>query len=340
MRAFGRTSFLLLLLAALGATAFYLTRTTSDVTSSIDVSDRQFAIKDRAEIAKIFIGQRNGKTITLDKKEQSWYTASGKTVHPNVINNMLDVLTGLRMKYIPPRSAYENMISAIGRNGIKVEVYNASGAQLKSYQVGGTTAGELGTVFIMDGALQPYVMELPYFEGSLRGRFLIQDEDQIRDRTVFAFTEDQIKEVSINYPKDQASSFRLVMDENKNYSVSPFEGDGYASSRKLRKGSVEGFLRAFQDVDAEAFENKHMLKDSIKGLVPIAEVKVTEISGAIKSIKMFATLDVFNKEINTRTVNVDKRVERYFVDCSWGDFMLVQHLLFRKILWKYDEFFE
>ena len=83
-----------------------------------------------------------------------------------------------------------------------------------------------------------------------------------------------------------------------------------------------------------------MLKDSIKTLVPIAEVNVTDISGAKKSVKMYATLDVFNKEINTRTVNTDKRVERYFVDCSWGDFMLVQHLLFRKILWKYDEFFE
>ncbi len=333
------TILLLLALLILGGFGFYKWKTTSNKSSTIDIRDRQFAVEDRSDIAKIFIAQRNGKTLTLEKEVSSWKVNNDYVVHPNIMNNILDVLTGLRLKYIPPNSAVQKMIPAIGRLGVKVEVFDAEGDLLKSYQVGGTTAGELGTVFLMDGYTQPYVMELPNFEGSLRGRFLFDNAEQLRDRTVFAIEEEDIQSIAINYPKDQRSSFRLER-EGGGFNILPYSPDSYVATKALKPGAIERFVRSFQDLDAEAFENQHVLKDSIRSLIPIAEVDVKTRDGSVKSIKMFSHLDVFNPEIITRAVNVDKRVERYFVDCSWGDFMLVQHLLFGKILWKYNEFFE
>ncbi len=328
-----------IVLIILGAIGYYLVSSYSNSSSKIDIRDRQFAIKNPTDIYKIFISQRNGRKILLEKKESNWMVQDSYIVHPNVIGNMLDLLGGLRMKYIPPRSANENIMKAFANIGINVKLYDQENNLLKAYQVGGTTAGELGTVFLMDGFNQPYVMELPNFEGSLRGRFLFDNIDQLRDRTVFAYAENNIKNVTINYPKDKLSSFKLSIDP-KNYQIFPLDKGRNIDSKTIKKGAVERFLRSFQDLDAEAFENFHVLKDSIKSLIPIAEISVEDTNGFIKEIKLFPLLDVFNPEINTRSVNIDPRVERYFVDCSWGDFMLSQQLLFGKILWKYDEFFE
>jgi len=318
---------------------YYLSQRSSDTSSSIDTRDRKFAVEDRESIAKILIAQRNGRKMVLERRGADWFANGDNLVHPNFMGNMLDVVAGMSMKYIPPRSAYDNMMRAIGEIGVKVELYDKDGGQLKSYQVGGTTAGELGTVFLMDGYAQPYVMELKNFEGSLRGRFLIDDVDQIRDRTVLSYMEDEIKAVSVNYPKDNRRSFRLEMDETGKYEVKPYSPDGYAIKGTVKAGTVERFLRSFQDLDAEAFENEHPLRDSIRTLVPIAEVFVTNMEGAEKGFRLFSLIDVFNPDINTRTVGTDKRVERYFADCSWGEFMVVQDRLFNKVLWKYEEFY-
>lgn len=334
-----KTLILCLLLISFGFGGYYLSTKNSDTSSAIDTRDRKFAVEDRNEIAKILIAQRNGRKMVLERKGNSWFVNGDNLVHPNFMQNMLDVVSGMTMKYIPPRSAYDNMMKAIGEIGVKVELYDGEDKELRAYQVGGTTAGELGTVFLMDGYVQPYVMELKNFEGSLRGRFLIDHIDQIRDRTVFSYETEDIKEVSVNYPKDVQQSFRLNRDGAKNFQVKPYSSDGYAISGAVQAGSIERFLRSFQDLDAEAFENSHPLRDSIGSLVPIAEISVRDIDDMEKSVRLFSLIDVFNQDINTRSVDTDKRVERYFAECSWGEFMVVQDLLFSKVLWRYEEFY-
>lgn len=332
------TIILAVVLVALSVIGYVVSKQSSESSSSIDVRDRHFAVEDRDEVAKILIAQRNGKKVIIEKKGGKWFADESFEVHPNVIGNLLDVISGVELKYIPPRSAYDNMMKAIGRLGIKVEIYREDGQLLKGYQVGGTTAGELGTVFLMDGYTQPYVLQLPNFEGSLRGRFLIDHIDQIRDRTVFAYEKEDIKEIAIHYPKDSRQSFRVRKDDGE-FRVLPYQTDAFTVKGDTKPGAIQGFIRAFQDVDAEAFENAHPLKDSIQSLVPIAEIYVTDMDSEVKSVRLFSVIDVFNVDINTRGVDKDKRVERYFADCSWGEFMIVQDLLFRKILWKYEEFY-
>lgn len=333
------TYILAVILLILIGSAYYLYNNSSDSSSSIDIRDRKFAVESKEDVAKILIAQRNGKKVILEKKGSEWYVDNDYLVHPNFMSNMLDVISNMEMKYIPPRSAYDNMMKAIGRVGVKVEVYDVAGKLLKAYQVGGTTAGELGTVFLMDGYTQPYVMELDNFEGSLRGRFLIDNVDQIRDRTVFSYRENEIKEIEVHYPKDSKRSFRLNSAGSGGFNLNPYSKDAYSIRGSVKPGAIERFVRSFQDVDAEAFENQHPLKDSIQSLIPLVEISVTNKEDETKNVRLFPMIDVFNADINTRSVGVDKRVERYFADCSWGEFMIVQHLLFSKILWRYEEFY-
>lgn len=329
-----KTLILILMLILLGGAAYYISNKSNEG-SSYDISDRQFAVEERSDISKIFLAYRNGKSFILEKKNNEWFVNDEYLVHPNIISNMLDVLTGVELKYIPPQAAYKNMVQDIAQLGIKVEIFDENNTKLKSYQVGGTTSGELGTVFIMENAIQPFVMELPNFEGSLRGRFLFDHVDQFRDRTVFEYEDQEISEISIVYPKDQKSSFKLTLEPEVR--LTPISGNVLPG--EIIPGAIERFLRGFRDLDAEAFENQHELRDSIESLVPVAEIKVKDRSGKEKVVKLHSLIDVFNPEIITREVNVDPRVERYFAQCSWGDFMLVQHLLFRRILWKYEDFF-
>ena len=86
---------LLIVLASLGAVGYYMSGNTSDSSSSMDTSDRKFAVQDRESISKILIAHRNGKKMILEKKENSWYANGDNLVHPNFMGNMLDVLAGI-----------------------------------------------------------------------------------------------------------------------------------------------------------------------------------------------------------------------------------------------------
>lgn len=334
-----KTAILFALAVILGALTFWYLRRGDDKTT-LAGADRQFAVKDAGDIHKIFLADRAGNQTTLERRDDHWLYNGQWRARPTAVNNLLEAVRYVEMKFKPSRAAVPNMVKSLASEGIKVEVYDRKNRLLKAYYVGGATADETGAYMILEGEEEPYVTYIPGWTGNIRHRYSLKGDDW-RDRTVMAYDPDRIQSVSVEYPKQQNRSF-ILEKTGKTYAVKPFYDLTPLISRPYRERSAETYLIGFENLGAEAFENKNPERDSISALVPFAVVKVTDDKGAVQEARFHPVyIEGVRQDLKTGEYTTDPYVERYYVDIpSTGDFMLVQDRVFRKIFWAYDFFFE
>ena len=327
---------LLALLALLGCAAAWYFYT--DKNTNLKGYDFDFAVKDTAHIGKIFIANRDGKSVTLTRLSSSEWQVNGKfKARWDAINNLLETVGNVALMYRLPRNAVPPTVKDIATNGLKVEIYAKNGAKLKSYYVGGVNMDETGTNMMMEDANEPYVVHIPNFTGAVRVRYFI-DEIDWRDRMIFTLTPEDIKSVSIDYPLQKSQSFKLFK-EGKDYKVEPF----YPLTPRINappiKGLVESFLTGFRFLGAEGFENGFSKTDSLRSTVPFAIINVMDTEGGIKTLTLHQIVPRNADGSLIQSVEGKVQVEKYYAETEKGDLFLVQHQLFEKIFWGYPSFF-
>lgn len=333
-----RTVVLLLLFLGLGGLTGWYLLSREDQQTTLAGWDRDFAVENTSVIHKIFIADRQGNRTTLERLDGYWLYNGRWRARTNAVENLLDAIGRLEMKYKPPQAMVEYMIKDLAANGIKVELYDQTGEQIKAYYIGGATVDETGTFIIREGAEQPYVGHLPGWTGNLRFRFNLKGEDW-RDRTVFRYEPEQIQAVTVEYPKQKNKSFRLER-VGRTIEVSPFYDITPRNAQPVSPSRVEAFLTGFESLGAEAFENENPRRDSVRRQVPFSIISVTDREGATRSARLFPLYPRRAVDPSTGRVVGPDQVERYFADVSTGDFMLIQHRVFKKVLWAYGFFFE
>jgi hypothetical protein len=328
-----RTWLLLALLVLSGVGAYYALKKNKKAQIGSAVAwDMDFAVKDTSTVHKIFLADRTGKTILLERKLAGWICNDSIPVRETAMQIILETIGKVKVYFIPAEAAEPDMIKSIAAEGIKVEVYGKDNKPLKVYYVGGVTPDETGTYMMMEGAERPYVTHIASMIGGLRVRFMM-NEDDWRSRTIFQERPEQIQSISVQYPQQKSESFILEKSGEAQYSIRPFYSTTTASKTLQRKGVAEAYLLGFEKLGAEGHETEYVLRDSFSALVPFAIVTVKKTDGTEKQVKFWPS-EVQELRDTKKTIFV-----RYLAQCSWGPFVLVQHHVFGKIFRGYSYFF-
>jgi len=332
-----RSRILLLALCFIGGIAAALTlRNQQPAATGTLGSDRFFKVEDVDRIGRIYLVHRDGETVDLKRQGRSWVFNDAFRARPNAMENLLNAIGSIQMKYKPAEAAVDNMVRDLATHGIKVEIYDREGESMKTYYVGGGTADERGTHVIMDGAEQPYVAHLPGWEGNLRFRYNLRGDDW-RDKSVFAEEHDQVTRISVEYPRQKDKSF--VLEKNgRNFTIEPFYPTTPKAKVPQRAGRAEAYLYEYESVVAEAFENDNPRQDSIRQSLPFSIIRVARTDGSTKEVRLWPVRPLVTMW-ESAGETPQQPVERYFAGTDKGDFFLVQHRVFRRILTPYSAFF-
>lgn len=328
-----RTLLLIALFILLGSAAFYAIWQKKNQTGSHVSWDMDFAVKNTGDITRIFLADRGGRRVVLERKDDYWLYNGKYKARQTAVQTLLETIENVNVLYIPPKASEASMIKSLAAEGITVEIYGKENELLKRYYVGGVTNDERGTYMIMEGAEQPYVTHVPSFIGQLRARYLLKEDDW-RDRIIFSEKPEDIQSITVEYPQSKSESFRLEKVDKATYEVRPYFSTTPVSKVPQRKGLAEAYLLQFENLGAEGFETNNPLRDSVTTLVPFAIVNLIRSDSSSQKVR-FWPVSVEQNEMTGLPF-----VIRYFTDINDGeDFMVTQDHVFGKIFRGYHFFF-
>lgn len=332
---------LLAILTALAAIAYILKPAEGDDLSSLTGTDREFNYPSD-EIGKFVISRPGKETLTFERKSGGEWIINGQyKASQFVIPTLLAPLSRMKIQFIPSKMETQTILADMDRVGIQVKVFDLAGTEVRSYRVGLAALDDSGTAYLMDGSSQPYYMYLKGLAGDIRVRFA-QSVSSLRDRGLFEYKPEDIKEIAVKFHKDQKSSFKLVMQGDE-ATVTPLSDYIPSINRPVNNNYVKAYLGAFNRIYAENFDNENSRRDSLEALIPFVSVVVTDKNGGTNAADFFPLKDIITRNVNTRTMQDATNIERYFVlhkKDGMDDFMLAQHRNVKGILRPYDFFFQ
>lgn len=332
-----RTLILFLSLIILGTGAYFLLGEDKDgPTTSVVGADRDFSV-DREKVYKVFLADRNGNRSTLTRTPEGWKYNEKYLAREDAIENLLKVIDQIRMRFKPTEAAVPHMVETLATQGIKVEVYGKDDELLKAYYIGGATNDERGTYIILEGAEQPYVAEIPGWEGNLRFRFNLTGDDW-RDRNVFRLQPEDITGISVEYPKQQNKSFKI--DYTNVPKLEPFYPLTPTIQGPVRPGSLEAYRNNFVNIIASGYNNLNSKRNEITQQIPFATIVVTTKDGETKSLQLFPIYSDPFVDPKTGVTIQPTEVTAYNGLTHRDDFMILQNPMVSKILWAYDFFYQ
>lgn len=305
------------------------------------VEEAGFNIKDTADIGRIFMADKNGNEILLDRTDTGWMVNGTYRVLDGTLNTLLGTLAAQTPLYPVTTAMHNNVIKQMAANSVKVEVYDRSRGKMRKFFVCGETPDRHGSYMLMEGAKEPYVVQIVGLNGYLTSCYSTHLRDW-RDRTVFNFPAEEIKKISVQYPENPLNSF-VITRAGKDLVV---DGDSnIVKHAPLNMRRTDIYLKYFTGISAEGFTNGTGLPDTmIKASRLHCVMDVTTTKGINQHV------DIYWMPLNRRSKNMvitmqgvpdDYDGDHFFaVLNNKKDTAVIQEFVFKKFFRKAYEFYE
>jgi len=325
-----------LILALVAVVLIYRTRS-----GTIKEDLKDFAVKDTAAITQIFLADRNGHSVLLQRKDQGGWMVNNKYgVRREAIKTLLLTIRSVAVKSPVAKAGYNGVIKGLATEGIKCEIYlNNESKPAKVYYVGGSTADVLGTFMMIQNSSSPFVTEIPGFVGYLTPRYQPYEKDW-RETTIFDYNPDDIKNITIKYFHDPSQSFSVDRSGNQFNVSSPQTNHVVQHPDTI---GLLNYLSYFKSLHFEGWDRDFTdeQRDSLKGSIPLSVVTVTDIKGKTVSMTTFPKPITRSSLAQTDTLGNQLRYDmdrQYAFINNDNDFVTIQHYVFGKIFRQLDDF--
>lgn len=182
---------------------------------------RDFAVEDTASITKIFLANKQGSSVTLERADNHWTVNGIYTARHDFVDNLLTTIKKIEVSSPVSSAKLEHVMKDLSAQGIKVEIYQDD-KLAKTYYVGGVTEDNSGAYMILEGSDLPFILSRPGFTGYLTVHYL-PELSEWRERIAFNYNIEDIAKVYVEYPDAQESFVALRNGENE-YSISNIDG--------------------------------------------------------------------------------------------------------------------
>jgi len=298
---------------------------------------KEFAVKDTASINKIFLADKKGRSVTLEKNASGKWIVNGKyNARIDAVQTLLYTINKVDVKEPVSKKAHNNIVKKLAAEAVKCEIYS-NDELIKAYYVGTETTEMTGTYMIlidlktMQPSEKPFVTYIPGFEGYLTTRYFTE-EIGWRDRTVFNYSGNEIKSVKMETPQYPEKGYEVLSLGENTFDVKLLSTG--KSLPNIDTLAVKQYLSYFKNLNFESFEVEMSAQqmDSVKNSIPLNIISLTNNEGKVTQVKFFP-----RKPKNNATT-VDGKAIQYDQDRmnavmnDGKDFVFVQYFMFGKIM--------
>ena len=289
--------------------------------------EKDFAVTDTSLIQKIFITDKGKHQILLTREKNIWKVNKKYIARKDAIDLLLAGMQDIRVNRPASISEHNNVVKEMASSALKVEIFTKEKEPVKTYYVGSIAKNYQGNYYLMEGSEQPYVVEIPGFNGEVSVRY-IKDEMDWRDRTICKLLPSEIKSVEVTYFDERKSESFKIEEKNLNeFIISP---NGKPDQKKcfslfgeFRKLNSLGFVLDIPEI--EPYKNKppFVVINIIKNEGNHQTLELTHVPLGKRSKKQY---DAFGKPMSFDSENYYGWINNH------TDFIMIQDFSLRNIL--------
>lgn len=202
----------LVILAVLAALAYYVYTERGSGTIKPDLHD--FAVKDTSAITKIFLADKYGTAVTLERQDVAeWSVNKDHKARKDAIDVLLKTIMRVEMKAPVAKTAHDNIVKLMAGKSTKVEIYQGR-KKVKTYYVSDATKDNMGTYMLIEGSRTPFICHIPGFTGYLTSRYMTRPLEW-RDTEIFQHRLPQIAEVKVDFHQEPERSFKITHSKDR-----------------------------------------------------------------------------------------------------------------------------
>lgn len=309
-------------------------------TSTIDKEASNFKFEDTASIDKMFLADKDGKSVLLEKKSGQWMVDGKYKARYDLIDLLLYTIRMVDVKSPVSKASKANVIKIMAAKSTKIEVFS-KGEKVRQYYVGHTTQDHTGTYMILtnldtdENYEDPFITHIPGFEGFLSTRYNT-DAVEWRDRQVINYRVPQIKQIKMELHEIPDSSFVIDLFSMQRFGLK----NGKGQQIQFAEDRLKQYIAYFQNVHCEfVLEAKSQLVDSLsKSALPFASLTITDRDDKSNVCYFYHKFPVASKN---EQYGIDYKYDpdRMFIKYNNGkDYGVAQYYVFGKILQTYGYF--
>lgn len=306
-----------------------------------------FAVKDTQDVARVFIVDRYGNRVILEREATGWFVTNKNTGKRFAADpkgpGLLETLASLRVRRPVPKSALNTVTKEMASGSLKIEVYDRRDQLLNAYYIGKPSMSGDGNHAMLESDRQNglYVVFIPGFEGDLQPRFPVL-EKYWRDKKLFRIPVGEIESAQVQYfePKQQSLSFR-VQRSGEAFSVAPLSATvNPLPAEQLDQAYALQFLNTLGRMGAENFLADDRNRDSLVVNSELwCEISVRQKDQSETRLKLYP-IDYRAFRRQDGSTGVRQTIERYVGVVNDGDdVFLLQHRAIEKMLLAYPFFY-
>lgn len=247
---------------------------------------RDFAVEDTASINKIFLADKQNRTILLERKDDYWIVNKKFKARKDLIDVLLLTIKNLEISMPVPESKLDYVLKSLSTNGIKTEIYQ-NNKLVKTYYVGGPPENNIGTYMILEGSDVPFLVSIPGFSGFLTVRYNTE-LNEWKEKIIFKYNIEDIAKVKLYYPHDPENSFIAVRESAVNYKLLNYDETPVKFTFDTLK--VKEFISRAKFLGFEAYIIDSLQKqkrDSLINQPVVFEMSVQDQNNKTKSFKAY-----------------------------------------------------
>jgi hypothetical protein len=322
-----------ILVGLIAIAAWFFSHKTS---STLNAGLNDFAYKDTASITKIFLADKFGHSVLLERTSNGW-NANGKPAMQSQVIFLLDAIKNIEVRHPAAKAAYNNIMKQMAATGIKVEIY-VKDKNVKTYYVGHETQDQMGTYMYMQNSDNVYAMHIPGFNGILNVRYNTNEKAWWK-KNVFSYAPEEIASITVENFLFPEKSFQIVSNES-------FELFSYPSGKKIDGAAEEkilNYVSFFSDINYEkelASINEQI--DSAKKAGRMMHITVKTKSGDQRIARLYRKPRPESDEDDWERQSPDWSPydpDRFYLEIdSLPETFLAQYFVFRKLMRTPEDF--
>lgn len=326
--------FIILIILMIAATWLYMSRKNSTIKKEL----RDFSIQDTSQVTKIFMVNKKNKTLLLERSEPGiWMVNQKYRVRKDAIDLILKTFKRMEVKSPVSKAAFDNAVRDLAATHVKVEVYTDNEKNpIKTIYIGGPTQDMNGTYMMIENSNTPFIVHIPGFSGYLSSRFFLTENDW-RDRSIFRYSYDQIRSVSLENIKNPEQSFTANNLGNNHYLLLRF--DNQQNIENFDTTMLKQYIGYYKKISYESIvvDIPESEVDSILNSEPIYRISLTDDKAIETTITTY--LKPGSRLIDDHGEPYQFDIERMYAQInSDTNLVVIQYHVFDPLFMKLDFF--